>query len=150
MSVRDDDNESRGDAEHEQDLAPCQTPFLRKDPTDCSHEQEHLHHEQEHIGHDQDHFDHGHDHLHDSRDQEYLYDLDDSHLVLDRIKKNVREGRGVRYTVVCQCQAVVRHCKRDGVGDDDRERDEDGDDHHERDGDGDDVKYDDQVYRCLT
>ena len=33
VRVRNDNNESRGNAEHEQDLTAGQTPFLRKDPT---------------------------------------------------------------------------------------------------------------------
>ena len=33
--------------------------------------------------------------------------MNDSDLVLDGIKKNVGEGRGVRYTVMRQCQAAV-------------------------------------------
>ena len=33
--------------------------------------------------------------------------MNDSDLVLDGIKKNVGEGRGVRYTVMRQCQAAL-------------------------------------------
>ena len=98
MCVSNDNKEGRCDAEHEQNFAACQSPLLR---TVMINDQAHLDH---HYHHDEEHLDHDH------------YDLHDSHLVLYGIEKYVREGWGIRYAVMCQCQAVVGyHCRDGGV-----------------------------------